>query len=88
VATVIERNIEKLLGWFDVVTDSTASRDPAPNYTLKLSRPGFGPGLKPLVQRYLVGVTPLAVRHSVLRTSLTASSVPLGLRHAGPGRAA
>ena len=27
------------------------TRDPRPNYTLKLSRPGFGPGLKPLVQR-------------------------------------
>ena len=59
-----------------------------PNYTLKLSRPGFGSGLKPLVQRQRDGVTPLAVRHSVLRTSLPASGAPRGLRHAGPGRAA
>jgi hypothetical protein len=35
------------------------------NYTLKLSRPGFGPGLKPLVQRQRDGVTAVAVRHSV-----------------------
>jgi hypothetical protein len=59
-----------------------------PNFTLKLSRPGFGPGLKPLVPRKIRGVTAVAVRHSVLRTSLAAIAAPHGLRHAGPGRAA
>ena len=30
------------------------------------------------------GVTAVAVRHSVLRTSLAATAAPLTLRHAGP----
>ena len=59
-------------------------RQRRPNYTLKPTRPGFGPGLKPLVQRYLVGVTPL----STASEANAASGVPRELRHAGPGRAA
>jgi hypothetical protein len=41
-----------------------------------------------LLHRNLDGVTPVADRDSVLRTSFAATAVPLGLRHVGPGRAA
>jgi hypothetical protein len=40
---------------------------PAPaNFTLKLVRPGFGPPAEPAAVCQRDGVTPVAVRHSVL----------------------
>jgi hypothetical protein len=41
------------------------TRDSAPNFTLKLVRPGFGPAAELPTYPKRDGVTPLAVRHSV-----------------------
>jgi len=79
---------EKIGGEVEVTEINDTINACAANYALKLSRPGFGPRLKPVVQPYRGGVTPLAVCHSVLRTSLVASGVPLELRHLSPGHAA
>ena len=54
------------------------------NFTLKLVRPGFGPAAELLTPSQRDGVTPVAVRHSVLQTSLAATGAPLRLRHAEP----
>ena len=59
-----------------------------PNFTLKLVRPGFGPPVEPAAYRKRDGVTAVAVRDSVLRTSCAATAVPLRLRHVGLGRTA
>jgi hypothetical protein len=55
-----------------------------PNFTLKLMRPGFGPAASCLRHRKRGGVTAVAVRDSVLRTSCAATAAPLRLWHAGP----
>ena len=54
-----------------------------PSFGVKLARPGFGPPAEPVHHRQCDGVTAVAVRHSVLRTSLAATAAPLQLRHAG-----
>ena len=56
----------------------------APNFGVKLMRPGFGPAAELPPRRQRDGVTTVAVRHAVLRTSLAATAAPLRLRHAGP----
>jgi hypothetical protein len=47
-------------------------------------RPGFGPPAEPAAVSQRHGVTAVAHRDSVLRTSFAATAVPLRLRHAGP----
>jgi hypothetical protein len=59
-----------------------------PNFTLKLVRPGFGPPPSRLHYRQHGGVTAVANRDSVLRTSFAATAAPLRLRHASLGRTA
>ena len=56
------------------------------NFTLKLVRPGFGRQTSCLPRREHDGVTAVAVRHSVLRTSGNRRAAPASAR--GTGRTA
>ena len=54
------------------------------NFTLKLARPGSARQPSCLLHRQRDGVTAVAVRDSVLRTSCAATAAPLCHSHAGP----